>query len=70
LNLVLSGVSEEQGRRLARLLADDLGAVRPPSHCGDLDNLTVTITSPPGASMQTLSKAVIADLLRQLDRQG
>jgi len=69
LTLQLSGLSEEEGRKLARLLAEDLAVVTLPGGCSpDTVSVSVNVTSAPGASVNTLSQQIVADLLRQLDR--
>jgi hypothetical protein len=69
LTLQLSGLSEEEGRKLARLLAEDLAVVTLPGGCSpDTASVSVNVTQAPGASVNTLSQQIVADLLRQLDR--
>ncbi len=69
LSLQLSGLSEDQGRKLARMLAEDLAIVTlPPNGPEEAKSVSVNITPPSGASVKTLSDLIVADLLRQLDR--
>jgi hypothetical protein len=69
LTLQLSGLSEEEGRKLARLLAEDLAVVTLPEGCSpDTTNVNVNVTPAPGATVKTLSQQIVADMLRQLDR--
>lgn len=69
LSLQLSGLSEEESRRLARLLADDLAVISLPAGCStDLEGVNVNITQAAGAPVKTLSQLIVADVLRQLQR--
>lgn len=69
LTLQLSGLCEDDGRKLARLLAEDLAIVTVPANCcPDIHSMNVNITRSPGVSVKTLSQQIIADMLRQLDR--
>lgn len=69
LSLQLSGLSEAEGRKLARLLAEDLAMVTLPAGCSaDTESVQVNIAPAPGVPMKTLSELIVADLLRQLDR--
>ena len=71
LTLLLSGLGEEDGRSLARLIAEDLAMVTLPAGCpGDTGSMSVSVTLTPGATVKTLSQQIIADMLRQLDRTG
>jgi hypothetical protein len=69
LTLQLSGFCEEDGRKLARLVAEDLALVTLPADCSwDAGSMSVSIVQTPGASVKTLSQQIVADMLRQLDR--
>ncbi len=69
LALQLSGISEEEGRKLARLLAEDLAIATLPAGCSsDTQSINVNITRTSGAPVKTLSQQIVADMLRQLDR--
>jgi hypothetical protein len=67
LSLHLSGLSEGQGQRLARLIADGLAQVSI-SGGENRDVMNAAITAPPGVDMQELSERIVADVVRQLDR--
>lgn len=69
LTLQLSGLSEEDGRALAQLLAQDLALTSLP-HGGNLrvDDMKVEVAGAAGNSIQELSQRIVADLLRQFDR--
>jgi hypothetical protein len=69
LSLQLSGLSEAEGRKLARLLAEDLAIATLPAGCSaDTDSVQVNIAPVPGIPVKKLSELIVADLLRQLDR--
>ena len=65
--LHLSGLSEEEGERLARLIADGLANVSMPG-AENRDVMKAVVTASPGADMQELSDRIVADLVRQIDR--
>jgi hypothetical protein len=67
LSLHLSGLSEGEGQRLARLIADGLAQV---SISGGENRaaMSAAITASPGVDMQKLSERIVADVVRQLDR--
>lgn len=67
LSLHLSGLSEGEGQRLARLIADGLAQV-PISGGENRDVMNAAITASPGVDMQELSERIVADVVRQLDR--
>lgn len=67
LSLHLSGLSEGEGERLARLVADGLANVSM-AGAANRDRMKAVITASPGADMQELSDRIVADLVRQLDR--
>lgn len=69
LTLQLWGVSEEQGRKLARELAEDLAMVTLPQGCSEsAENVSVNITQPSGASAKKLSQQIVEEMFRQLNR--
>jgi hypothetical protein len=67
LSLNLSGLSEEEGQRLARLIADGLANVSM-AGAGNRDAMKATVSASPGAGMQELSQRIVADVVRQLDQ--
>jgi hypothetical protein len=66
LSLRLSGLSEDESRRLARLIAERLGAA--PGISGKRDTMRADIHAPASASVQDLSDQIVAELVRQLER--
>lgn len=69
LTLQLSGISEEEGRKLARELAEDLAIVTLPQGCSEsAESVSVNIAQPTVASGKRLSEQIIAEMFRQLDR--
>jgi hypothetical protein len=69
LTLQLSGISKEEGRKLARELAEDLAMVTLPQGCSEsAESVSVNIKQPSGASGKTLSQQIVAEMFRQLDR--
>jgi hypothetical protein len=69
LTMQLSGLSEEEGRKLARLVAEDLAMVTLPAGCSpDTANVSVNVPQTPGASVNALSQQIVAEMLRQLER--
>jgi hypothetical protein len=67
LSLHLSGLSEGEGQRLARLIADGLAQVSI-SGGENRDAMNAAITASPGVDIQKLSERIVADVVRQLDR--
>jgi hypothetical protein len=68
LNLHLSGFSEEDGRQLARLIAEGLSKAPLPSATGGQPAMQVKVTAPPASPLERVSEMVLADLVRQLKR--
>lgn len=68
LSLRLSGLSEEQGRRLARLIAEGLAVSPLTDGAGDRQAVESRHAARPGSSLEDLSDRIVADLLRQLER--
>jgi len=68
LSLHLSGISEEDGRRLARSIGEGLGAALPAGIASPrtLPTVHLSVTAPEGSPLERISELVIADLLRQL----
>lgn len=69
LTLKLSGISERDGQRLARLIAEGLSTV-PISTEGahHLDAMRVSVAASPGSRVDMLSQQIVAEVLRQLER--
>jgi hypothetical protein len=67
LSLHLSGLSEGEGERLARLIADGLAHVSI-SGAENRAVMQAAITASPGLDIQELSERILADVVRQLDR--
>jgi hypothetical protein len=67
LTLKVSGLSEAEGRRLVRLVAEGL-ADQPFESGGDRAGLQSSQIAPKGASAESLARRIVEDLLRQLDR--
>jgi hypothetical protein len=67
LTLKVSGLSEAEGRRVVRLVAEGL-AERPFKDGGDRAGLQSSQTVPKGTSAENLARRIVEDLLRQLDR--
>lgn len=67
LSLHLSGLSEGDGQRLARLIGDGLARV---SVTGgeNRDAVKTAVTASPGVDVQDLSERIVSDIVRQLDR--
>lgn len=68
LSLLLSGLSEDQGRHLARSIADGLAAANMPEAAADSDSMKSSVTARAGSSMPDLADQVVADLVQQLNR--
>lgn len=66
LTLRLAGLSEEEGRRLARLIADGLAASPLRDGTAGQDAVATTLTGWPGMGLEDISNRIVADLLRQL----
>jgi hypothetical protein len=68
LTLKLSGISESDGQRLARLIAEGLASAtissESPHH---IDSLHVNATASPGNEIGMLSRQVVAEIVRQLE---
>lgn len=72
LALKLFDLSEQDGQRLAELIAEGLAYALIPVEKKlapfRLDNMRVNITAKPGAGLETLATQVVADIVRQLER--
>jgi hypothetical protein len=68
LSLHLTGLSEGDGRRLTRMIADGLAAASGPIAGEHRDSMQSKIKPRPGSSLQEISDQVVADLLSQLER--
>ena len=68
LNLHLSGFSEEDGRQLARLIAEGLSKELLPAAAGGQPAMQVKVAAQPGSPLKRVSEMVLADLVRQLKR--
>lgn len=67
LALKLSGISEIEGQRLAKLITEGLANSNVPNQASDYSNLKVNIPSRPNASVDWLAEQIVADVLRQLN---
>lgn len=69
--LKLFDLSEQDGQRLAELIAEGLAYATIPVGKGlapfRLDNMRVNVTARPGAGLEMLATQVVADILRQLE---
>jgi hypothetical protein len=68
LSLHLSGMSEDEGRRLARLIADGLAASSVPVDSGKIDSVESSAEPRDAKNLQSLSERIVADLVRQVVR--
>jgi hypothetical protein len=68
LTLKLAGISESDGQRLARLIAEGLASAtisfESPRH---IDSLRVNATASPGNEVGMLSRQIVAEIVRQLE---
>lgn len=67
LSLQLSALSEEEGRKLAELLAEELAIVSLPAGCSHVPTVGVNVLRSPGVTVNALSQLIAAEVLRQLD---
>ena len=68
LTLRLSGISEHDGQRLARLIAEGLTSssiAAEGSHA--LDAMRVNVSTSPSSNVDMLSKQIVAEIVRQLE---
>ena len=68
LTLHLSGLSETDGRHLARLIAERLASASLPQALGWRDQMNSNVVAQPGAGVSSLAEKIVSDLVRQLDR--
>ena len=66
LTLHLSGLSEGDGQRLARLIADGLANACLPEGAESRASVKAAANTSQGGNMQALSDRLVADVLRQL----
>jgi hypothetical protein len=67
LALKLSGLSEWEGRRLARMIAEGLGAASLPEGLSrDVGALRLQVEAQPGDALERLAQQIVAEVLRQL----
>lgn len=66
LALKLSGLTEPQGRHLARLLTETLAARLPAGSAASIGQLQVRVAPSPGEPLETLAERLVAEVLRQL----
>ena len=68
LALKLANLSEQDGRRLAELIAEGLAqATIPVAGPASLDRLWVNVTSRPGMELDALAAQVVAEIVQQLE---
>jgi hypothetical protein len=68
LTLKLSGLSQDQGKHLVRLIAEGLASHEISSDSArDAPNLQLKITAPPNASIDWLANQIVSEVLRQLN---
>jgi hypothetical protein len=71
LSFSLSGVGRADGERLARAVAEKLGAARASvSGGGKRDSLKVDVRQGAGDTVDYLAAQIVEDLIRQLNRVG
>jgi len=68
MSLSLSGVSEDEGRKLAQHIADGLASAKMPDSATGSEAIQSSLTIRPGSSMPDLGAQIVADLIRQLNR--
>jgi hypothetical protein len=69
LTLKLSGLSQDQGQHLARLIAEGLATSEISSHpARDSPNLQMNITAQPNANVDRLANQIVSEVLRQLNQ--
>jgi hypothetical protein len=68
LTLKLSGLSEDQGKHLAQLIAEGLTSNEISSHSArDAPNLQLNIVAQPNANVDRLANQIVSEVLRQLN---
>jgi hypothetical protein len=69
LTLKLSGISELEGQRLARLITQELAKSEISNFSNRASpNLQITIPTQPNPNVDWLAKQIVAELLRQLNQ--
>jgi hypothetical protein len=61
-------LGEADGRRLARLVAEQLAAANPPGAPLSTDRLRLSVTLRPGDSLRSMAERIAAELLQALRR--
>jgi hypothetical protein len=64
--LQVSGLSETEGRRLALLVADGLGALSAAGGGRDVPSLRLDLAVPPGSGTDELARRIVDELMRQV----
>ncbi len=71
LTLKLSGLTEQDGRRLVRLITDGLAAADVPSGgSASVSTVRVGVAGGTPGSIEALSQHVVSEVLRQLQRSA
>jgi hypothetical protein len=68
LTLDASELSELDGRRLARLVAEQLAVVNPPGAPLSTDRLRLAVTPQRGESLQSMAQRIAEEMLHALGR--
>jgi hypothetical protein len=69
LTLKLSGLSQDQGQHLARLIAEGLASSEITSHSArDAPTLQLNITAQPNANVDWLANQIVSEVLRQVNQ--
>jgi hypothetical protein len=65
----VAGLSGAEGEQLTRLIAEELGSTASPDwNSREVANLEVKLGAAPGTPVDTLSKMITAELVRELRR--
>jgi hypothetical protein len=68
LALRVPGLSEQEGRRLAELVGGGLAAAPHFQESGQFGRMEVRVTAESGQDVSRLAEAIVAELLRQVER--
>ncbi len=69
LHLEMAGLSEAEGERLTRLIAEQLGSTASPDwNPREIASLELKVAAAPETPVDTLSKMIAAEVVRQLQR--
>ncbi len=68
LSLMLSGLSEDEGRHLARSIADGLAAADISDEAASSDAIEANVSVTAGKNISILADQIVADLVAQLNR--